>query len=264
MKKTVPVVNEKLVWITGASSGIGAQTALELAADGYDVVVTARSKSRLEALGASVNKSSGHIIVLEGDVTNREKMERIVETIVAKYGVPKYSLLNAGNFKRSGYTPMEHRPFDRTMECNYNGVINCLVPILNVMPSHSGGTVALVASVAGYAGLPGGAAYGPTKAALINLAESLYFDLKPAGIHIKVINPGYIDTPLTANNRAPMPFLMPVDKAAKRIAREMKKKRFETTFPRRFTWFLKLVNKLPYSLYFPAIRALTGYKGKMQ
>lgn len=263
MANATHAINKKLVWITGASSGIGAQTALAMAAEGYQVIATARNGEKLAEL-VSHTKSLGNIIALPCDVTERECVNELIDKIINKYGVPQYTLLNAGNFKRPNYQPLKHRPFDVTMDCNYTGTINCLVPLLNVMPLYQNGAIGIVASVAGYGGLPGGAAYGPTKAALINLAESMYFDMKPAGINIKIINPGYVDTPLTADNRAPMPFLMPVDKAAKRIAKEIKNKRFESTFPRRFTWFLKLVNKLPYGLYFTAIRTMTGYKGKIQ
>jgi short-subunit dehydrogenase len=119
------------------------------------------------------------------------------------------------------------------------------------------GQIAIVSSVAGYRGLPRAIAYSATKAALIAMAESLKFDLDQTGVMINVINPGFVKTPLTDRNDFPMPFLMPVEAAAKRIADGLARGRFEIAFPRRFAAILKLMRILPYALYFPLVGRTT-------
>ena len=126
------------------------------------------------------------------------------------------------------------------------------------MKERGQGQVAIVSSVAGYGGLPKNAAYGISKAGLINMAESLKFDFDLMNIKVQIINPGFIDTPLTEKNDFPMPFLMPVDKAAERVVAGLKSSRFEITFPRRFTFMLKFVNLLGYPVYFWLIRKITA------
>jgi short-subunit dehydrogenase len=120
------------------------------------------------------------------------------------------------------------------------------------------GHVAIVASVAGYGGLPTAAAYGPTKAALINLAETLYLDLSPRGIGVWIVNPGFVRTPLTDRNEFPMPALISADEAATHIVEGLASGRFEIHFPKRFTRWLRLLRLLPYGLYFRLVRRFTG------
>ena len=146
----------------------------------------------------------------------------------------------------------------RVVGVNLLGTGNCLEPLLKVMVQRRRGRIAIMASVAGYRGLPNAAYYGASKAALINLAEALKLDLDPYGVAVQLIDPGFVETPMTARNPFPMPFLMPVEQAAERIARGLASGRFEITFPRRFTWQLKLLRCLPYSVYFPRRPARRG------
>jgi len=136
--------------------------------------------------------------------------------------------------------------------------VNCMDPLIPVMRARKQGHLVLVASVAGYRGLPLASAYGPTKAALINLAESLKYMLEREGIRISVCNPGFVETPLTENNKFPMPFLMKVDDAALAMKRGIYKGKFEIAFPTRFVLLLKFFRCLPYVLYFPTIKKFTG------
>jgi len=134
------------------------------------------------------------------------------------------------------------------------GVVNVLAKIVPDMIRRESGQIAIVSSVAGYRGLPQAAAYGPTKAALINLAESLHPELAEKGVTLSIINPGFVDTPMTAVNDFPMPFLMPVDEAAQRLLRGLERKSYEITFPRRFTWMLKALRLLPNAVFFWVVR----------
>ncbi len=139
------------------------------------------------------------------------------------------------------------------MDVNWNGTINALAPALEFMRKRKRGQIAIVASVAGYGGLPTGSIYSGSKAALIKMAEGLKFDLDRMGILIQVITPGFIRTPLTDRNDFPMPFLLEVDDAAERIVKGLSREGFEITFPKRFTYLLKFLNNLPYWMYFPLV-----------
>ncbi len=244
-------------WITGASEGIGRALAIQLASRGYTVWASARSVEKLEALAASF-VGKGRIVPLPLDVTDRAANVAAVQRIVAESGVLALAVFNAGNFFPVRAFKLSHDPFDRSLEINLAGVINGIIPAIEVMKSQGRGQLALVASSAGYGGLPKSAAYGASKAGLINLAASLKFDLDPMNIRIQVVTPGFVETPLTEKNDFPMPFLMPVDKAAQAFARGLEGNAFDITFPRRFTWMLKVINLLPYWLYFPLVARMTG------
>jgi NAD(P)-dependent dehydrogenase (short-subunit alcohol dehydrogenase family) len=160
------------------------------------------------------------------------------------------ALLNAGTYIPTEIDRFDLQDWRRQIEVNLNGTAACLAALLPQMLARQSGQIGIVASVSGYRGLPRAGAYGATKAALINLAESLRLELKPRGVCVSLINPGFIRTPLTDKNDFPMPFLMEVEPAARRLVDGLESGRFETTFPRRFTWMLKLLRLLPYALYF--------------
>jgi short-subunit dehydrogenase len=141
---------------------------------------------------------------------------------------------------------------------NVEGALHWLGAVLPMLMAQGQGHVSIIGSVAGYRGLPQSLAYGPTKAALINLAESLYLDLSPMGLGVSVINPGFVKTPLTAGNEFNMPALLTPEQAAQAILQGWAKGQFEIHFPRRFTLWLKLLRHLPHRWYFPAVKRLTG------
>jgi NAD(P)-dependent dehydrogenase (short-subunit alcohol dehydrogenase family) len=246
-------------WITGASEGIGRALAIELATEGYTVFASARSTEKLHAL-AQGHSGMGKIIPLPLDVTDREANRLAVEKITQAGHKLALAIFNAGNFFPVRGHRLEYEPFDKSLEINVTGVVNGLVPAVEAMKAQGFGHLALVASSAGYGGLPKSAAYGASKAGLINLAASLKFDLDPANIRVQVVTPGFVETPLTGKNDFPMPFLMPVDKAAKAFANGLRHGGFDISFPRRFTFMLKALNLLPYSLYFPIVARMTGAK----
>ena len=238
-----------LFWITGASSGIGRAVALEAVRRGWRVVATARRIDELEALRRECVVPNA-IIPAPCDVTDETGMRDLVERMEAEHGPIARVFLNAGLYLPVNAVPFEASRFHKSFAVNLGGVVNGLGAVIERMFARGFGQIAINASVAGYSGLPTSAAYGATKAGLINMAESLRFDCDPAGVLMQVVNPGFIDTPATAKNAFPMPFLMSVDKAAIRVIEGMDRDGFEITFPRRFSYILKVLRMLPRSLYF--------------
>ncbi|MFT4181243.1 MAG: SDR family NAD(P)-dependent oxidoreductase [Rhizobium sp.] len=247
-----------VVWITGASSGLGRALALKLAGEGYKVAVTARRHDMLLELQAEASELPGSIFVLDGDVTSAEDMEHTVAAIEYQHGPLALLVLNAGVYLPARGEDLNHEVFERSFAINLHGVVNCLVPAVRHMRARGHGQIAIVSSAAGYGGLPGSAAYGATKAALINMAESLNFDLGRLGIRIQLVTPGFIETPLTAKNKFPMPGLISAEDAAAAVAAGLKSPSFEISFPKSFTYKLKLMKLLPYSLYFRIVRRVLG------
>lgn len=243
-------------WITGASTGIGAELAKRLAADGCRVAVSARGADRLRQLAD--HHDDGRIIPVPVDVTDPASVAAGFSDITAAFGgAPDLVVLNAGFFEPMAARDFSAELFRRHIDVNLMGVVQVLDAVLPAMLKAGRGQIAIVASVSGYRGLPKAVAYGATKAALINMTESLRVELAPKGIVVQIVNPGFIDTPMTKDNDFPMPFLMPVDKAVDAFMRGLKRGQFEITFPKRFTWQLKLLRILPYWLYFPLIRRAT-------
>lgn len=247
-------------WVTGASSGIGRALALDLAGEGFTVYATARSEGPLSELEAQSDGLKGQIVAAPGDVTDAAMMAGIASRIDGEGKGLALAVFNAGIYLPVHGETLKVADFDKSFSVNLSGVINGLVPAIERMKAHGRGQVAIVSSVTGYGGMPTSAAYGATKAALINMAESLKFDLDKFGVRIQIVNPGFVDTPATADNAFEMPALLQPDEAAKRIAQGLKSDSFEITFPRRFTYVLKALQFLPYPAYFWLMNAATGWK----
>ncbi len=249
-------MDSRIVWITGASSGIGQALARRMAAAGWTVAASARGAEALEALAAE--PTAGRIRAYPLDVTNHAACRATVAAIERDLGPIGTAVLAAGT-----HVPTDARDFDvasirQLVEINLMGVVHAVDAVLPGLIARRGGRLAIVSSVAGYRGLPSAAGYGATKAALINFAESLKFDLDRVGVITQVVCPGFVRTPLTDRNEFPMPFLMEVDAAAERLFRGLQGTSFEITFPRRFAFILKLIGMLPYPLYFALTRRATG------
>ena len=241
------------VWITGASSGLGRETAILLAQSGCRVYVTARRADELEMLATD----HANIIALPGDVTNRSAMMDVVKTIVARDGYLDLAILNAAGYQPGPTSQITANDVDQLIAINLTGVVNSLLPCLESMGHQARGQIALIGSIAGYMGLPNAGFYGATKAALISYAESLRAELQDSGIKIQLVSPGFIKTPMTDQNEFPMPFIMPVEKAARRLISGLKGNHFEILFPRRFCYLLKIMQLLPYPLYFRLAKKLS-------
>ncbi|WP_150526062.1 SDR family NAD(P)-dependent oxidoreductase [Roseibium sediminis] len=254
-------------WITGASSGIGHELALTLARSGWTVAVTARSEAALKAMETAVGEadgsSSGRIEAFPGDVSNAEAMKATASAIESKCGPIALLVANAGIYISQDGLDSSPDDWKRTFDVNLGGTVNVLLPVIASMKAKGRGQIGVVASVAGYRGLPTSPAYGATKAGLINMAESLKFDLDRAGIRIQVINPGFVDTPATKTNPFSMPYLMTPQEAATAIIKGLTDpKAFEIAFPKPFVRQLKLLRLLPYRWYFKLVAKNTGWDKK--
>jgi NAD(P)-dependent dehydrogenase (short-subunit alcohol dehydrogenase family) len=247
----------KTAWITGASSGIGRALALALAREGVVVAASARSQGALESLASEA--ANGRILPTPLDVTDRAAVKAAAEAAIRVFrSPPDLAVLNSGTFLPMAAADFDSARFRAQVEVNLMGTVHMLEALLPAYLAARRGHIAIVSSVAGYRGLPTSAAYGATKAALINLAESLKYDCDRASVKLQLVNPGFVKTPLTDVNDFAMPHLMPVEKAVARMIAGLQTNRFEITFPRRFTWQLKLLRLLPYRLYFAITRRRTG------
>jgi NAD(P)-dependent dehydrogenase (short-subunit alcohol dehydrogenase family) len=237
----------KVVWITGASTGIGREIALQLASQGVTVAASARRAGKLVSLGPNIRP-------YPLDVTDRQAVHATLETIEGDLGPVDLAIMAAGTYSPLDVEKFDSPLFEAAMTTNYMGVVNCLASLLPRMFRRRRGHVAWIASVAGFVGLPKAAAYGPSKAALINLAESLKVDLERRGVTVSVVNPGFVETPLTAQNDFAMPFLMQAPEAARLTIEGLKRHRFEISYPWRFVLVMKLARLMPYPLFFRLIK----------
>ena len=243
----------KTVWLVGASSGIGRATAKALHAQGAKVIVSARSLPALDLFAAEHPGAT----VLAMDTTDAASVEAAAQSVLAA-GPLDVVLYCAGYYKEMRATEFDLAEMLRHNQVNYVGALYLLAAVLPHFLARKAGHISLVSSVAGYRGLPQSLAYGPTKAALINLAETLHVDLKDSHISVSLICPGFVETSLTAQNKFTMPGLIKPEQAAQEILRGWAKGEFEIHFPKRFTRLMKTLALLPPVLYFPLIRKFTG------
>ncbi len=241
------------VWLLGASTGIGRALAEALHARGAQVFVSARGEAALQTLAAA----HPGVQVRAVDATDAEAVAHIAAEIANQGGID-CAVYCAGHYRAQRATAFDLQDMLQHERVNYTGALHLLAAVLPRMLARGIGHISLVSSVAGYRGLPNGLAYGPTKAALINLAETLYIDLSDRGIGVSLINPGFVETPLTAQNEFEMPALISPQQAADAILHGWRQGHFEIHFPRRFTLGVKLLSLLPFRLYQAAVRRITG------
>lgn len=243
----------KTAWVTGAGRGIGRALAELLCKKGLTVYVSARTIKELWSLQAHCYNGPGKIVPIPMDIRDQSQIEDMIYSWELGQGIPDLVVLNAGSHDPFSAQEFSAERCSRLLEINLQGTINCLEPVLHRFIKKEKGHLAVMASVAGYRGLPTAAAYGASKAALINLCEALWFDLKGTGVKLQVINPGFVRTPLTDKNDFKMPALLEPEDAAERILHGLLKDNFEITFPKRFVYLLKLLRLLPYSWYLKLI-----------
>jgi len=240
------------VWLIGASSGIGEATAKLLMQRGARLALTSRSLDALTAL------ADGNAHVARADVTDHASLRAAFESICATLGGIDVVIINAGTHQPVRAWELDAAAAEKLVQVNLVGAMNVSALLAPYFAQSGGGRLAITASVAGYGGLPTGLVYGATKAALINFAETLYLDLAPRGVAVHLINPGFVKTPLTDLNDFKMPALIGAEEAAREILAGIERGSFEIHFPKRFTRVLKLLNLLPYRLYFPLVHRITG------
>ncbi len=242
------------VWVIGASTGIGAETARLLLSKGARVALSARRAEPLREIAG--NRPSAVIAPL--DITDHATVLAARDQIVQAWNGIDLVLIVAGGYNEMRADSFDLGKINQLIDLNLRGVFNCLDAVLPGLLTQGSGGIGIVASVAGYSGLPKALIYGPTKAALINLAESLYLDLHPRDLAVYLINPGFVETPLTKDNDFKMPALISATTAAGSLVAGIEAGHFHIHFPKRFTNWLRLARLLPYRLYFPLIRKVTG------
>jgi len=240
----------KRVWLVGASSGIGAALAAELARRGARLALSARGADKLRALAID------NALLLPCDVTDTASLASARKTLMAAWRGVDLVIYLAGDYAPMGADDFDVDAAEKILAVNFNGAMRLAATVLPEL--YAGGGIAFVASVAGYRGLPKALAYGPGKAALIHFAECLHLDLAPRGIGVWVINPGFVSTQLTAKNDFAMPALLTPAQAALATVDGFRRGHFEIHYPKRFSRLMKLLAQLPYGLYFPVIRRMTG------
>ncbi len=232
-------------WVTGGSTGIGRELAIKLASQGVKVAVSARSADKLGAL----TREYSNLIAVSVDVTDRAAVAAAHARISAELGGIDLAVLNAGVWYPMSSSDYDVAKVAQSMDVNYMGIANALEPLIPGMLARGKGHLALVASVAGYRGLPQAVAYAPSKAAIISLAEVLRLELGRKGLTVSLVNPGFVDTPMTEVNTFPMPYIVDADDAAERILRGLKRGKFEIAFPWQLVAMLKMLRIMPNAIF---------------
>ena len=233
-------------WITGASTGIGREVALQLARAGVKVAASDRVIDKLMELEAS----QPGIKAFPLDVTDGDAVKQTADAIKAAMGPIDLAVLCAGVAHPMGAANYDVKLAVHSVNVNYNGIVRALGALMPDMIKRGSGHLALIASMTGHRGMPDSAAYAPTKAAIINLTETLKQDLERYGVTISVINPGFVDTPITQQLDYPLPHVMTPADAAERIIEGLRRRKYEIAFPWQMNWPTKMLRLMPNSMYF--------------
>ena len=237
--------NHKKIWITGASSGIGKAVAIKFAKEGWKVAISARRKEILDEIANNENIFSYPL-----DVTDQEQVNISFQKIIDNFGSLDLCIFSSGTYDPKNEQSINIEKIKNVINVNFLGVVNCVKAVENYFKNRKSGQISIVSSIAGYRGLPNSSGYGPSKAALTNFTESIYFDFKKFNVKVSVISPGFIKTPLTDKNEFSMPSLETPDFAAEKIYDGLLKgKSFEIHFPKSLTLILKFLRILPYKIY---------------
>ena len=250
-------MNDKTIWITGASTGIGRALAIKFAKNGWNVAASARRENLLKEL----EELNQNIYSFPLDVTDKEKCKEVFKKIEDKFKTIDISFFSTGTWDPGKEKEIDVEQIENVMKVNFFGTLNCIKSVEKYYRNKKSGHISIVSSIAGYRGLPNSTGYGPSKSALNNLAESLFFDFKRYGVRVSLISPGFIKTPMTDKNDFKMPFLRTTDFAADKIYEGLvNSNKFEIHFPKQLTLILKLLRILPYTLYLKLISKLTKYQ----
>ena len=252
-------MNKKTIWITGGSTGIGKSLALKFANEGWNVAISAR---REELLNEISNKYE-NISAFPLDVTDKVKCKEVFDQIKTKYENIDICFFSTGTWNSKKEKDIDVEQIEDVFKVNLFGTVNSIKAVEKYFKDKQSDTITIVSSIAGYRGLPNSTGYGPSKSALNNLAESLYFDFKRSNVRVCLVSPGFIKTPMTDKNDFKMPFLKTPEYAANKIYDGLiNKKAFEIHFPKELTITLKLLSFLPSKIYFNLVGILTRYQKK--
>ena len=252
-------MTKKTIWITGGSTGIGKALAIKFASKGWNVAVSARRAELLNELSNSYENISGFPL----DVTDKEKCKEVFNEIKNKYENIDICFFSTGTWDPKKERDIDVEQMEDVFKVNFFGTVNSIKAVEQYFRDKKNGIITIVSSIAGYRGLPNSTGYGPSKAALTNFSESIYFDFKKFGVRVSAISPGFIKTPLTDKNEFPMPFLKTPEYAAEKIFKGLTKSNsFEIHFPKSLTISLKLLSFLPSKIYFGLVGKLTKYQKK--
>ena len=247
----------KSIWITGASSGIGKALAIKFANEGWQVAASARREDLLNKIAESNENISSFPL----DVTDSEKCKHVFEQIKNKLKSIDICFFSTGTWDPKKEKEIDINQMKKVMNVNFFGTLNCIKAVEKYFREKKSGHISIVSSIAGYRGLPNSTGYGASKAALNNLAESLYFDFGRNNVRVSLVSPGFIKTQMTDKNDFKMPFLKTAEYAADKIYKGLiNDSSFEIDFPKELTLILKFLKILPDSLYFKIIKKLTKYQ----
>ena len=241
---------DKVIWITGASSGIGKALAIKFANEGWKVAISARRENLLNEIAKTYND----IFPYPLDVTDSKKCELVFNSIKERFKNVDISVFSTGIHDPKSEKSLDLNKVRQIMEVNFFGTINSVNAVYKYYKERKSGQISIVSSVAGYRGLPAGGAYCASKSALTSFTESLNFDMKRNNVRVSLISPGFIKTPMTDQNDFPMPMIKTPEFAAEEIYNGLvKKNAFEIHFPKSFTFIMKILKILPNWAYFKLV-----------
>ena len=250
-------MNKKTIWITGGSTGIGKALAIKFASKGWNVAISARRESLLKEIA----DNSENIFEFPLDVTDKSKCSEVFNQIKTKFQSVDVCFFSTGTWDPKKEKNIDVEQIESVFKVNFFGTLNCIKAVEEYFKNKKNGIITIVSSIAGYRGLPNSTGYGPSKSALNNLAESLYFDFKRSNVRVCLVSPGFIKTPMTDKNDFKMPFLKTTDYAAEKIYDGLINKNiFEIHFPKSLTITLKILSFLPSKIYFSLVGKLTKHQ----
>ena len=252
-------MNKKTIWITGGSTGIGKALAIKFASKGWNVAISARRIELLNELSNTYENISSFPL----DVTDKTECKKVFDEIKNKFEDVDICFFSTGTWNPKKEKDIDIEQMEEVFKINFFGTVNSIKAVEQYFKDKKRGIITIVSSIAGYRGLPNSTGYGPSKSALNNLAESLYFDFKRSNVRICLVSPGFIKTPMTDKNNFKMPFLKTPEYAADQIYDGLVNKNvFEIHFPKTLTIILKLFSFLPSKIYFSLIGKMTKYQKK--
>ena len=252
-------MNKKTIWITGGNSGIGKALAIKFANEGWNVAISARRENLLKEISDKYENINSFPL----DVTDREKCKQVFEDIKKKFDDIDISFFSTGTWSPREEKDIDLEQIENVIKVNFFGTLNCIKAVEKYYKDKKKGTITIVSSIAGYRGLPNSTGYGPSKSALNNLAESLYFDFGRSNVRVCLVSPGFIKTPMTDKNNFKMPFIKSAEYAAEKIYDGLINKNiFEIHFPKSLTIILKILSFLPSKIYFALVGKMTKYQKK--